>query len=648
MCTPVRTSLIGTATMIVSVFTLLFLFLTAFAVNNVQRQENLDNDIISCVLNIIEENVNRRTVVFFVEEEQNSSLWMKIIRGMKKPFMVISHDLQMHDTDRLLIVLYPKPNTKYSPQFQKLRKDTRYVIVASEEFNWYHMTNILEQFHDMKMIYDVLLLPFDGTINIYTSFPYSENHCGEAGPPTKIDSCVNGTHHSDLFYTEKYWDMYGCTLTCLGNRQPPDSILALNQNGEIVFQGFAKEIMNILSEQLNFKPKIILPRGNNSSLERSWFFYNDTVDQITNYLGNEQVDFAMGVFSRLAFTNESAITFGKETRFECYTWAVPIRAGKKRSIIMNYIDEFSFSFWLLFIISMIVAVFIIVSITTILGEHSRLQSPLNAFIYLFGTILNQPIPINPKPWSLRLFIAFWLLYILVMSTAYQASLWSFMTIPWQVHNIRSLQDLLDSNLEIKGAQQMLNILSSIKSNNENVKTMIKKLQVLPVSDFKDVIRNIETQRDFAVFGEKRHLSSYSKDMNKIFDKDRVYFVDGCLMQSLMTLLLFPRGSPLYEPINTVLIHLIQNGLVQKFSAFPSDDVEFELVRETINHETGIPKQSEQMTIAQCRGIFFILIMGYGISFVAFVCEISVANMSDKLRKVNIIIGPKLYYRDHPI
>ncbi|KAG8322086.1 uncharacterized protein LOC124368537 [Homalodisca vitripennis] len=610
-----------------------------------QNQPKIDiqNEMVTCVITIINDYAIRRTVVFYTEEENSSVLWVSLLTVMKKPFMVVSQALQLHDTDKFLIVLFPRPGTRYNHLLQKLRKDTLFIIVGTRGLERFQMINLLSQFHNMRMIYDILLLPSEDRINIFTSFPYSDNHCGEAGPPTKIDSYVHGkfSKRVNLFHTKKYWNMHGCTLTCLGNRQPPDAILAKSKNGEIVFQRLAKELMNILSEKLNFSPKIVLPLNNNSSLERSWFFYNDTIDHIIEYLGNEQVDFAMGVFSRLAFTNDSAITFGKETRFECYTWAVPIRAGKKRSVIMNYLDEFSLSFWMLFLISFNVAVFIIISITTILDQNIALQSPLNAFQYTFATILNQPFPVKPKPWSLRIFIAHWLVYILVITTAYQASLWSFMTIPWQVHNIHSLQDLLDSSLEIGGAQQMHNILKAIQSNNENVKEMIKKFTVLPTSEFNDIIQRIESKRDFAVFGEKRHLSSYSKNIDKIFDKHRVYFVEGCLMQSLATPLLFPSGSPLYEPINTMLIRLIQNGLVQKFGSI-SDD---QNPKETVYQNGEISQHTDRMNLSQFRGVFIILLFGYGISFVAFVCELIVANMSKSQRKVNVIIGPKLYYRD---
>ncbi|XP_046667029.1 uncharacterized protein LOC124358776 [Homalodisca vitripennis] len=492
----------------------------------------------------------------------------------------------------------------------------------------------------MKMIYDIFLIPEKGKINIYTSFPYSRNHCARTGPPTKINSFIGGkfSKRTDLFQTGKYWNMYGCTLTCLANRQPPEAVLAFDKSGGIVFQKLTKELMDILVEKLNFKPKIVLTASHNSSLERSWFFYNDTIDQITEYLANQRVDFAMGVFSRFAFSNFSAIIFGKETRFECYTWAVPIRAGRKRSVIMNYIDEFSPSFWMLFIFCVICAVFFIVCNTTILGENTFLQSPLNAFQYILATILNQPFPVKPKSWSLRIFIAHWLVCVLVITTAYQASLWSFMTIPWRVHNIHSLQDLLDSSLEIGGAQQMHNILKAIRSNNENIKKMIQKFKVLPASDFKDIINRIEKQRNFAVFGEKRHLSSYSKDIDKIFDKDRVYFVDGCLMQSLATPLLFPRGSPLYEPINTMLIRLLQNGLVQKFGTFAGDYNR----RDTLTQTDDIPQYVYTMNLTQFRGIFLILLFGYGISFVVFIFELFMANMIINRRKVIVITGPKLY------
>lgn len=600
-------------------------------------------NMVDCVIEIVNEYVERRTVVLYTEEEHESELWVHTIRNIKKPFMVVSQKRKLRDTDMLVIVLFPHTDTNYTSLLQRLRKDTLYVIVGTEKFNWHHMTTLLSQFHNTKMIHDVLLIPSEEKIDVYTSFPYSANHCSETGPPVKIDSFVMGNFEKriNLFNTGKYWNMHGCTLTCLANRQPPEATITWGKDGEIFFKEPIKDLVNLLQKKLNFKLQIILPESRNLSLQQTWYFYNDTVQQITEYLSNGKADFAMGVFSRLLFTNDSSIIFGKETRFECYTWAVPIRAGKKRSIIMNYIDEFSVIFWMLFIISIIIAVFIIVGITTILKEHTSLQSPLNAFQYIFSTILNQPYPVRPKPWSLRVFIGHWLVYVLVITTAYQASLWSFMTIPWQVHNIQNLQDLLESNLEIGGAQQMLNILKSLKSSNENINKMIQRFKVLPPSDFHDIIHRIHTKRDFAVFGEKTHLSSYSKDTNKSFDKDKVYFVDGCLIESLATPLLFPVGSPLFKPINSMLLRILQSGLYTKFRK-PNGEENHE---ESSNRQAGFEVDSAVMSLVQLKGIFIILLFGYGISFVAFCLEIIVSNISLQSQRVKVIIGPKLYHRD---
>ncbi|KAG8322084.1 hypothetical protein J6590_029782 [Homalodisca vitripennis] len=465
------------------------------------------------------------------------------------------------------------------------------------------MTDLLSQFHKMKMIYNVLLVPRDGKINIYTSYPYSGNHCSgsESGSPAKIATFLNGnfTEKVNLFGVDKYWNMHGCTLTCLGNGQSPDASLTIDKNGAIVFKRTSKELMEILNEKLNFKTEIILPQSNDSDLEHSWFFYNDTVKDITEHLASEQVDFAMGVFSRLAFANDSALLFGKETRSECYTWAVPFGAGQDRSIYANYLGEFSVIFWIFLVLSVLVVVIFMLGITKIIGEDIILQHPLNAFEYTFLTILNQPCRVDSKHWALRIFLAHWLLYVLVLVTAYQASLWSLMTIPWQGYNILSLPDLLDSPLEIAGPQQMYNILTTMPTNNTYVKKMMTNFTVLPASAFKDIIERIKSSRDLALFGDKWHLKSYSQDIDTVYVKAKVYFVDGCLVQSVATPLLFPPGSPLFIPFNTILTRLVQSGLMQKFYMLAGA----EDPRTTTMYKAKVLRESGGMKITQIQEEF---------------------------------------------
>lgn len=609
-------------------------------------EEYYFGNMVLCIKSIVSTYIHRETVIFYVEDEFNSPLWEHSIQNIDKPLLIMSlkSDQYRNINQKTMIVLFPQLNSQYSNLIINLRKDTQFVLICSTNFtrNWLH--DILQQFHIARMTHAILLVPSEERINVYTYFPFSKNHCHATGPPVLMNSFLDGDFvrkNVNLFTEKKYWNMYGCHLTCIGNRQPPDSILAMEKNGEIVFKKITREVLNFLSEYLNFKPKIIMPSNNNSSLQHSWFFYNDTIDVITDYIANGKVDFAIGHFSRLAFTNHTHITFGKESRIECYTWAVPLRSGKRRLFLLNYLEEFNLEFWLLLAAFVFSAVGIVCLITYVLDENKTLQTPINVFFYIWSTLMNQPLPVKHESVSLRIFLSHWLVSILVITTAYQASLWSFMTIPWQVHNIQSIQDLLDSSLEVTGGAQMYNILTSLNSSNKQIQQIIQRFVILQPTDFYDIVNTIETERNLAVFGEKRHMSFYTTNFDQHFERDKVYFVDGCLLQSLATPLLVQTNSPLFEPMNTVLLRMLQTGLMNKLCMLYGHQLTLE-APQTVSFET--PKEVP-LDINRFTGVFVILMFGYLFASGIFICEILYFRLMKKQNEIKIIFEQKLYHQD---
>lgn len=598
-------------------------------------------NMVNCTTEVINKYADRRTVVFFTEERGNNSIWDDVVKKTTKPFVVISEQILLPGTAEIMVVLFAHIKSDYSVLIEKLRKGTIFIIVGNDLFETHgDMSRILLQFHHSKMIYNVFLLTGNNKVHIYTSFPYGDFHCGELGPPTEVNIFQEGKfrRENNIFRQEKYWNMYGCTLTIFANPQIPDASVTVDEkSGEISFRGAAKLLLEMLSKKLNFKPKIVLSHHIDPSMDcNSCGFYNDAVDRITKYLINGQVDFAMGSFSRLVFS-DSNLVLGRETHYECYTWALPIKAGKKRPTVLNYIDEFSFDFWLMFLISLVIAVLVVVGVSRALNVNRDLQSLGKSSLYVFSTISNQPYPINPKPWSLRIFIAHWSAYVLIISTAYQASLWSFMTIPWETHEINSLEDLSDSRLEIGGAQQMLNILRAIQSNNEHITHIIDRFKVIPTTNFSEIVDRIISKRDFALFGERRHLKSFSRDIDKYFTTDKMFFMEGCALQPLTSPIMFASESPFHKPVNTMMTRILQSGLMPIAHFTMGDGVQLYV-------EQGEDRSNSMgtMKLDNIRGLLCLLFFGYGISFVVYVSEIIFANNKKGQRKLYIIFGPKLY------
>ena len=235
--------------------------------------------------------------MFLSEDEGESDLWEEIVINIDEQHLVVSAKQTLTNYEKLVYVFFAKDGETFHDMLANVDKDSYFIGITDETYSRDQMFNMFKQFFDAKIEDVLLLMPSEDKIHVYTSYPYSETHCNKCGPPILVNTFVKGNFSKryNLFPFKKYWNLYGCDITCIGNRQPPDALMVVDKCGEITFTKITKEILTMFSHKLNFKPKVVtsvLP-PNNNSLEHSWFFYNDSIDLITDHLENELVDFAI-------------------------------------------------------------------------------------------------------------------------------------------------------------------------------------------------------------------------------------------------------------------------------------------------------------------------------------------------------------------
>lgn len=611
--------------------------------NQNESEEKTHLEIASCVMHIVRGklvNSERKVVVFLSEDESESKLWEEIVSKTDEQHLIVSAKQTLTNYEKLVYVFFAKVGQTFHDILANADKNSYFIGIADDTYTRDQLFNLFKQLFDAKIEDVLIMMPTEKKIHLYTSYPYSETHCNQCGPPILVNTFANGNFSKkyNLFPFKKYWNLYGCEVKCIGNRQPPDALMVVDKNGEITFTKLTKEILTMFSYKLNFKPKVVtgVSPPNNSSLQHSWFFYNDSIDLITDHLENELVDFAIGHFSWLAFPVNTKLRFGKESRIECYTWAVPKRAGKKRSYIMSYINEFDFLSWILFGNILVFTFFVLWIIHLVLRQNKPYRDAASIVSYIIATVLNQPAFIKPRSMSLRVFLCHWFAYVLVITTAYQATLWSFLTIPWQVDDIHTIQDLAESPLKFSGGPQMLNILKRIKINN-NIEKIIEKFNILPPTSFHEVIDRIERDRDIAVFGEKQHMEFYSVVFSNENPTHKVHYLEDCLIQTFATPFLVKTGSPLYKPMNEALKDFLQTGFMKKLKLhFESN------FTPVVHHDTKVKTQScLPISMKNFKGIFFILILGYVLATVIFLLEMLLKRI-ERRSNVLIISGLKMF------
>ena len=274
----------------------------------------------------------------------------------------------------------------------------------------------------------------------------------------------------------------------------------------------------------------------------------------------EIVDFALGWFSYSAIEmdnlNSRGVELGTVTSIDCFGWAVPHRAGIKPPNSAYFTEEFGNRAWSL--------IFISTCLTSVVMCFILGKSLPYVTLITIQTGLEQPLHNQStfRQASFRVLFSNFCFYSLVVSAAYKASFASFITVSFHGKDFSTVREIIESPLKRHGSPNMLRILNATGSGTRNqTKKILDDFNILPPSNFEDIMVRLIRQRNIAVFGVKRNMYYYSIGETKRL-KMRIpfRFIPGCLIRPHTTHFLFKRGSFLTRPFNRLLNRLFETGI----------------------------------------------------------------------------------------
>ncbi|CAH1723549.1 unnamed protein product [Aphis gossypii] len=484
---------------------------------------------------------------------------------------------------------------------------------------------LFEAFWHHQLVDVAVLVPvYTGSIRVYSFNPYTGSRCNGAGPPIMVNVWSSST---DAFVRpdrvfgldNKLKDLHKCPLKCLGIHRPPVSTVVQTEKG-FKLSGSGLRIINFIQEYMNFTGIVTMAVGHSGV-----HFVSETAlsDNDSSPIGvkvkHKKVDLAFGRFTRI-FDSESDVEFIKEDQMECFTWGLPSGIGHDPTLWINYVAEFSLVTWILIIMSIILAFGVVVTLsqlTSMLKQPAATisWSPLFILFYTYGTFIGAPIKVTPKSCALQVFLSNWLLYSLVVTSAYQAYLGSLITIPQTIPEINDQHTLLKTDLNLVGRQDMYYLINSSAGSSNDFKELVDRYQILPPEDFSHFIQRILLKRDTAVLASKRELIFYAQRYKTIFNDSRhLHVLPTCTIESYSSTFMLRRGSPFRHRISTIMSRLSETGIMQQWDR---ENLREEQIHNIVFTEDTI------LSMSQSFGAFVVLFFGLFLGFCAFIGEIIV-------------------------
>ncbi|CRK94419.1 CLUMA_CG007926, isoform A [Clunio marinus] len=284
-------------------------------------------------------------------------------------------------------------------------------------------------------------IPGNPDVILYTYFPYQTNVCRYLRPHV-INSYDLQTHKwkNHKFYGSKTHNMSGCPLRIATFNFEPFMMVNKNDEGKLIASGIEGDLLNFLSETIDFTPEIILA-------DEKWgeIYDNGTSSGATEMIVNKEADIAIGYF--ISHPNRESVMFSSLVYYTSNAiWAVP--PGEMYTALEKLMKPFDTSLWIGFFIVLILA-FLIIEIINfcpekiqdfVYGEKIR-----NVRLNVVNVMLEVSLPKIPARNFARTVLILFVVYCFLMSNSYKGSLFNFMQKDLRNPPLDSTEKLLQNN-----------------------------------------------------------------------------------------------------------------------------------------------------------------------------------------------------------
>jgi hypothetical protein len=446
-------------------------------------------------------------------------------------------------------------------------------------------------------------------LELHTWCPYENSErCNpaEGTVPVKVFTVRNLTdiRRSDVF--KKCFDknFQGCPIRVhleinFPFVNPPKHVRYNDSYNQTVYEeGWEVELLKIIAKTLNMSLDIV--SGNEENYRNG---------HPTIYFGGYNT--FPSSKSKLRVSSRNYLTIRS-------AWYTPCAVKSQRwSRLFNI---FSVEMWMCFALSLVLAVITVKCIShcrpkSHLQESSSYRNINSVIANIIAVSLSVSVSTQPRTEPLRLFFFCWLCYSVAISTVFQANLTTFLIEPGYEEPIRTLEDMLISDMKFG---YIYRYETFFNNNSDHIASVILKDAVL--------CPTYETCLKWAV--EYNNISTILNDFTKAVwriagnwtdENDRPLACEleyGDVLTSGFSCYISGQNTFLGF-INDVIDHIDEGGI---FTQIMNRGLNKTKTNSKLNSPTPADTYSA-LSISQLQTVFYLLMMGYVLAVDCFVTEI---------------------------
>lgn len=569
--------------------------------------------ILLCILSISNSNAENEVSIF-------KTCAVSTIESIKTRCMLIITDTYYGLVDDIikLEVVHVFVNTKSKFKLGNLQcTPTLYVILFAELDNYRKIledfyrtqlwnprakffvihsgTGILREVFKISWEFFIINLIVLDQSKMYSYFPFENGACGGFDNYQQIYNCESDVYPiADLLFNN--------SLPVLFN-ECPVRVLALKVEPYVIDTESAENpgIEILLLREVAARSNLSLTFIKNNFTSWGTKFPDGTYSLMYEELSKRRTDILVGLFMlniSFYYDFEDTMVYNQDVT----TFFVPtanLGDGWK-----NFILVFDNWVWL----SMSTTMLVVPISWWIMGKAIKGPHALGGLqdcIFRTFEILFTAHSLPLKNTLLKYLFWMWCAACLILNSAYQTKLTSFLTKPAYERQITTIAEMVQSKLSYGGFPSVKCLMN--ETGNEVYLTVLRNWIACPLSI--ECLNRSADQRDFGVFKSVKiakylipKIYTNSDGRPKLFQLKDVLTIYKIHMKMI-------RGLPYYQRINQLIPRIIENGLFSKWSA------DIESVR-----KYKVFNDFQRLGVHHLKIIFLVYIFGNALAFITFLLE----------------------------
>ncbi|XP_059045267.1 glutamate receptor ionotropic, kainate glr-3 [Achroia grisella] len=470
----------------------------------------------------------------------------------------------------------------------------------------------------------------------------------------RVDIWRNGRfHYNRTLFADKTSNLNGEVLDVVYLDHVP-SVVVTKSNDSDKVGGVEIEILNTLSEKMNFVPKLYQPI--NADLHK-WGtkLPNGSFSGLLGEMLNGNADLALGNLQYNPYHLELTDLSIPYTS-QCWTFITPeaLTDNSWKTLIL----PFTLYMWIAVLLVLLITGTIFYGLARYymnlqeykkynrLGNDQNIASDdtndakpvglylfgqiINSILYTYGMLLVVSLPKLPTGWSIRLLTGWYWLYCILLVVSYRASMTAILANPAPRVTIDTLKELVDSKVTCGGwgtetkrfFEESTDEIQTIGNRFEVINDPFEAANkvsrgVYAYYDNEDFLKYISVKRKNSLINVER--DSFNDTMNitdvevASSDSERnLHIMSDCVVNIPISIG-FHKNSPLKPLADIYLRRIVEVGLVEKWL----NDAMYPIKSLQLNEE----EIKALMNLRKLYGAFIALAAGYFLSCICLIGEV---------------------------